>query len=182
MAHIEQQNFCLRMKNLFPDHFKNKKVLDAGSLDVNGNNRYLFEESEYIGVDVGPGKNVDIVCKIHDFEAPDSSYDTIISTECFEHDQYYELSISNLYRMLKPGGFFIFTCATTGREEHGTRRSHPSAAPLLINLDSWGDYYKNLTEEHIRDFQNLDELYSKYSFEVNDISHDLYFYGIKKGE
>ena len=37
-------------------------VLDIGSLDVNGNNRcHFIEPREYVGVDVGPGANVDVV-------------------------------------------------------------------------------------------------------------------------
>ena len=39
MAHKEQRDFCFRVKNIYPDFFKNKKVLDIGSLDVNGNSK-----------------------------------------------------------------------------------------------------------------------------------------------
>lgn len=52
MAHPEQVEFCTRIKNKFPDFFKNKNVLDVGSLDINGNNRYLFQNCSYTGVDV----------------------------------------------------------------------------------------------------------------------------------
>ena len=63
----------------------NKLVLDIGSLDINGNNQYLFEDCQYTGIDVGVGKNVDIVSKAHELKMPSGTYDTIISTECFEH-------------------------------------------------------------------------------------------------
>jgi hypothetical protein len=32
MAHKEQIEFCILVKNMFPDYFKNKIVLDCGSL------------------------------------------------------------------------------------------------------------------------------------------------------
>ena len=52
MAHQEQINFCLYVKEKYPTFFNNKKVLDVGSGDINGNNRYLFEDCDYFGCDV----------------------------------------------------------------------------------------------------------------------------------
>ena len=87
---------------------KNNNVLDAGSLNVNGDNKYLFSDCDYTGVDVGPGPNVDVVSLVHEIDMS-NNYDTIISTEMFEHDMYYEKSIKNIMRMLKIGGLFLFT-------------------------------------------------------------------------
>ena len=122
MAHIEQRDFCFGVKDKYPEFFKNKKVLDIGSLDINGSNRDLFENCNYTGLDVGEGKNVDIISIGHLFNGPDNHFDTIISTEVFEHDMFYEETIKNVMRMLKPGGLFLFTCGAPGRPEHGTRR------------------------------------------------------------
>ena len=93
MAHTEQRNFCKSVKAKYPDFFKNKKVLDIGSLDINGSNRDLFENCDYIGLDVGEGKNVDIISIGHLFNGPDNHFDTIISTEVFEHDMFYEETV-----------------------------------------------------------------------------------------
>lgn len=180
MAHREQIDFCREVKNKFPLLFKDKKILDVGALDINGNNRYLFENCAYTGIDIGPGKNVDIVSKAHEYNAPDGEYDVVISTECFEHDMYYDKSIINCVRLVKSGGLFLFTCATIGRPEHGTRRTRPEDAPLLSSNEEWSDYYKNLTEEDIEEVILLDKYFSLYEFKINPISCDLYFYGIKK--
>lgn len=180
MAHREQKQFCQKIKNNFPEYFKNKKVLDVGSLDINGNNKILFDNCEYIGIDIGEGRNVDIVSKGHEYMAPDSEYEVIISTECFEHDMFYDKTILNCLRMLKSGGMLLFTCATEGRAEHGTRRTSPQDAPLLMQDIEWSDYYKNLTETDIRNIINIEEKFSQFAFEVNKFSYDLYFYGIKK--
>lgn len=182
MAHIQQQEFCKRVRDKFPDFFKNKFVLDIGSLDINGNNQEWFENCKYLGVDIAYGRNVDIVSKGHELGFPDNTFDIIISTECFEHDQYYDATIKNIYRMLKPGGLFLFTCATTGRAEHGTRRTTPEDAPLLQSDIEWSDYYKNLTEDDIREVLNIESDFEKFQFAKNDISNDLYFYGFKIGE
>jgi SAM-dependent methyltransferase len=177
MAHKEQQDFCRYVKELFPDRFKNSYVLDIGSLDINGSIKEIFENSEYVGVDVGPGKNVDVVSRGHLYHS-DRKFDVVSSAECFEHDENYGLTIHNMYRLLKPGGLFFFTCASEGRAEHGTRRTTPQNAPYIAEM---GDYYKNLVEKDIRDVINISELFYKYEFQQRSFfPEDLYFWGLKK--
>jgi SAM-dependent methyltransferase len=180
MAHPEQQQFCQKVKELFPHFFQNIKVLDVGSLNVNGDNRYLFTDCEYTGIDVGEGSNVDVVCVAHELDMPDEYYDTIISTEAFEHDMYYEKSIKNIMRMLKVGGLFFFTCASEGRGEHGTKTHGSGAAPLIVNIPEWCNYYKNLSEIDIRNIDQFIEVFPHGVFQYDNIPHDLYFYGIKE--
>jgi SAM-dependent methyltransferase len=181
MSHLSQQQFCERIKQRFPKHFKNIKVLDIGSLDINGKNNYLFENCTYLGIDVGEGKNVDFVSIGHEFEGPDDYYETIISTEVFEHDMYYEKTIQNVIRMLKPGGLFLFTCASTGRPEHGTRRTSVYDAPLLNVLGEWGDYYKNLVKEDFLNIEGFNATFPDGMFESRLDIGDIYFSGIKGG-
>ena len=181
MAHQQQIDFCESVRQRFPEFFKNKIVIDIGSLDINGNNQYLFEDCLYIGIDLLLGRNVDFATKGHELSLPNESVDIIISTECFEHDQYYELTLKNVERMLKPGGMFLFSCATTGRPEHGTRRSKPEDSPFTQDFSEWSDYYKNLDETDIRSVLNIDLNFEMYEFSINHETHDLYFFGIKKG-
>lgn len=173
VSHKEQIEFCKAIRNKFPTYFESKSVLDVGSLDINGNNRFLFTNCEYTGIDLGPGKNVDIICRGHEFKTK-VKFDFIISTECFEHDEYYELTFKNCIDLLKNGGCVLFTCATTGRPEHGTRRTSPQDAPYV------GDYYKNLVETDFTKILNFEETFSYYKFSVHNGSHDLRFFGIKK--
>ena len=174
MAHKEQQDFCLSVKNKFPDKFKNCSVLDIGSFDINGNNRYLFEDYTYIGLDLGEGKNVDVVCYGHEYKSK-TKFDVIISTEALEHDFYWKETLLNAYKLLKKGGLLIFTCATTGRDQHGLKHAAPECSPFT------NEYYHNLTIEDIESVFQLEELfYDHYLVEKHDTMHDLYFWGIKK--
>jgi len=179
MAHKEQQFFFLNLKSKFPDRFKNCNVLDIGSLDINGNNHYLFENYKYTGVDVGEGKNVNVVSKGHEYVS-EELYDIVISSECFEHDMFYDLTINNCISLTKSGGLFTFTCASDGRPEHGTRKTKPMDAPLLDTLGEWGNYYRNLNEKDIKEVFNPEEIFSEYYFEYHPTAFDLYFWGIKK--
>lgn len=179
MAHIEQQQFLLSVKQLFPQKFHNCSVLDIGSLDINGNNRYLFSNYTYIGVDIGEGRNVDVVCRGHEFKS-DLQFDVVISTECFEHDEFWNLTIENAIKLTKQNGLCLFTCATTGRKEHGTRRTSTHESPFTSQLEN--DYYKNLTEEDIRSKIDIENFFSQFAFSNTEGSNhpDLYFWGIKK--
>jgi hypothetical protein len=171
-VHKEQSDFCLEVKTMFPTSFNGVYVLDVGSLDINGNNRYLFEKSNYLGIDIIKGKNVDVVMPIHEYKI-DKKFDTVISTEMLEHDIFWKESIYTMYNLLKGDGLLVITCATTGRKEHGTLKSEPKASPATPN------YYKNITKEMFEEV--VGELgFSSHYIQINNISHDLYFYGIKK--
>jgi SAM-dependent methyltransferase len=178
MAHEAQRVFVQNLKSHFSEFFDNKKVLEIGSLNINGTVRDFFKECNYLGIDVGEGHGVDLVCPGQEFNAPDESYDTVLSTECFEHNPYWLETFKNMIRMCKDGGLIFFTCATDGRAEHGTTRSDSGSSPLTIDL-GW-DYYRNLNESDFTSNLNFDDLFSSYQFIVNSDAKDLYFWGIKK--
>ena len=183
MAHDTQRAFCEMVKNVFPEKFHNVSVCDIGSLDVNGNNHFLFSQYQYVGIDVGHGRNVTYVGAGHTYRPfKDIKHDVVISTECFEHDMHWKLTLKNIVtNLLKSGGLFLFTCATDGRAEHGTRRSRPDDSPLTVGGDSdWSDYYMNLNEGHIREAIDVDGLFKAYHFYTNMETYDLYFWGILK--
>ena len=179
--HPEARHFMKYAKETFPTSFRRKRVLDVGSGDINGNNRWLFEECEYHGNDVVQAPNVTIVSKTKDLPFDDAFFDTIVSTECFEHDPEYEESLKKMYRMLKPGGLLAFTCASTGRPEHGTRRTSPGDSyGTKYHVEDMVDYYKNLTGDDIRDVFHIPREFSWCRMYYNSESCDLYFIGMKK--
>ena len=181
--HTEARDFTLFIKSILSDFFIGKIILDVGSGDINGNNNFLFENCEYNGNDVIEAPNVTIVSKTKDLPFQDNTFDTIISTECFEHDPEYKESFIKIYNMLKPDGLFCFTCASTNRPEHGTRRSTPHDSYGTIgNLEDMSDYYKNLTEIDLNDVLSLNTMFSVWDTYYNSHSRDLYFVGIKKGD
>ena len=180
--HEQAREFTLFVKNILADSFLRKHVLDVGSGDINGNNRFLFDECQYEGNDVISAKNVTIVSKTKDLPFEDATFDTIVSTECFEHDPEYKESFEKIYKMLKPNGVFCFTCASTGRREHGTRRTSPQDSYGTIgSIDNMVDYYKNLTESDLNTVLPLNTLFSAWDTYYNAESCDLYFVGIKNG-
>lgn len=180
--HQQALDFTRFVKNTLPEYFENKVVLDVGSGDINGNNRDLFVNCKYEGNDVIQTRNVTVVSKTKDLTFAEKSFDTIISTECFEHDPEYRESFEKIYSLLKQDGLFCFTCASTGRPEHGTRRTSPQDSYGTIGgLTDMQDYYKNLTIQDVNDALELNEKFSSWRSFYNVVSKDLYFVGIKRG-
>lgn len=171
MSHQSQLDFVARVKQQFPQYFRSRKVLEVGSLDINGSVRQFFDDCSYTGVDLGEGKGVDLVSKGEELTFPDNHFDVAISCECFEHNPEWVRTFANMVRMTS--GLIIMTCATTGRPEHGTRRTSPSDAPFC------GDYYRNLTEQDIRDNCDLSK-FAFCQFSTCSSPADLYFYGLCK--
>ncbi len=173
MAHLEQQFFLKYAKLTFPKFFRKTKVLEVGSLNINGTVRVFFEEPEqYVGCDLGPGPNVDVVCCGHELQYPNGSFDVSISCECFEHDIHWQKTFRKMWKLTRPEGLVVFSSATEGRPEHGTTNATPQDAPFT------NDYYHNLTAKDFVESFKLSDMFSYYRFFINNAAHDLYFWGI----
>jgi hypothetical protein len=171
VSHQSQLDFVASVKKQFPEYFINRKVLEVGSLDINGSVRQFFDNCTYTGVDLGEGKGVDLVAKGEDLVFPDNSFDVSISCECFEHNPEWIKTFNNMVRMTH--GLVVMTCASTNRPEHGTTRTSPADAPFC------GDYYMNLTENDIKDNCNFNKFLA-FGFSSCNSPSDLYFWGITK--
>jgi len=138
-------------------------VVEFGGRDVNGSIRPLFSSAKsYISIDRLPGPGVDVIADAVTYTPP-ASVDCVVCCEVLEHAPRPEKIVENALRILSPGGFFIMTCATTGRHPH----SAFSGGPLYQN-----EHYRNITAE---EFENwLDGLLVNVYTEVNETAHDLY--------
>jgi SAM-dependent methyltransferase len=178
MAHPAQQRFIGLAVAKFPSLFSGK-VLDIGSLDITGDITHQFKANEYVGVDIGPGKNVTKVARGEDLDFATGYFDVTISGECFEHNPAWKSTFINMVRMTKPGGIVVMTCASTFRTEHGTSRSDfGTGAPLSVSAGY--EYYKNLSPEDLTCIIDK-SLFAKYAIFQNWAESDLYFIGLKSG-
>jgi SAM-dependent methyltransferase len=98
------------------------KVLDFGSYDRNGCLKSplggsLLDEKfdlEYVGIDMEPGPNVDIV--INGFENipfPVNTFDIVVSSSVFEHDPMFWMTFLHLSTVLKAGGVLYVSAPNT---------------------------------------------------------------------
>ena len=174
--HAEVRHCLATVRDAFPEFFSGVSVFEVGSADINGSVRTYFQSTDYVGVDLVPGPGVDVVGQGEDVRLG-REFDVAVSTECLEHNPKYFETFENMVRHVRPGGLVLFTCASTGRPEHGTERSTPEDSPGT-RVRGW-NYYKNLESEDLNGFP-FESVFENFRFYANRISCDLYFVGLKK--
>jgi SAM-dependent methyltransferase len=96
-------------------HAQTANVLDVGSFDVNGSYREMVERRgwHYTGLDISPGKNVDVVAEHHyHFPYEDGAFDVVISGSTMEHVEDLVLWVAELMRLLRTGGMLAIITHT----------------------------------------------------------------------
>lgn len=175
--HKEAAQFVEKVKAEFPEFFTGKKVLDVGSLEIDGGARQFFTDCDYLGIDLGEGPGVDKVAHLNqhviDTRRSLEQYDVVISTEALEHDRYWLSSLQAMNILLKPRGLLLITCAGPSRWEHGTEEHDAYASPFTA------DYYRNLSTEDFASVLSAN-LFSKSYLGYRGDKEDLYFAGIKQ--
>ena len=111
-------------RNLGPAEIAGKRVLEVGARDVNGSLRPALEilgPAEYMGVDIAPGRGVDVLCPVEDLleRFGEERFDVVVSTELLEHVRDWRVGVSNLKRVCAPGGLLLVTTRSYGFPPHG---------------------------------------------------------------
>lgn len=126
----------------FVSHFATPeavRVIEIGSLNVNGTIRDLFPNASWIGLDRVAGLGVDVVIDAETFD-PVFPVDVVICCEVLEHADNWHRLIQSAFDWLVPGGVFVMTCAGLGRQPHSC-----DGGELKPN-----EYYRNLSPVEIR--------------------------------
>ena len=129
-----------------------ERVLDIGGADVNGTVHQILRGLSRVlrldVLDVTPGPGVTIVADATKLEtwktirAEFGLYDLVITTETLEHVQEWDALVAGAARVLRPGGWFIGTCAGVGRRPHGARGEYDPPA---------GEWYANVSADLLID-------------------------------
>lgn len=99
-----------------------KKVLDVGSVNINGSYRELVESlgATYTGLDVQSGDNVDIIADDpYRYPLPRESFDAVLCGNALHNMEAFWLVIPEMVRVLKPGGLIAVVAVTWNKSKAG---------------------------------------------------------------
>jgi SAM-dependent methyltransferase len=111
-------------KELKVEEFAGKEVLEVGAQNVNGSPREVivpYGPSKYVGIDFGPGRDVDLVVDVKDLTSYFGIdwFDVVVSTEMLEHAQDWRTAVQQMKAVLRPGGLLVVTTRGPGFPYHG---------------------------------------------------------------
>lgn len=134
--HPAAYDWIYRHHSMLRRKYRGAKILEIGSLNVNGEIRPIFSwASAYVGLDQQAGPNVDVVADATLWDYPDKEFNIVISTEMLEHCRDWPKVVDEIHHTLIPGGVFIQTCACDPRVPHGQYGAQNPAE---------GEWYKNV--------------------------------------
>jgi len=89
-------------------HYIGGKTSDVGA---GGFSRYeqFFKSSEYIKMDIGDDDNLDVIGSADNIPLADASFDSVVSTQVFEHLKNPFKAADEIHRVLKSGGVCLLT-------------------------------------------------------------------------
>ena len=118
------------------------QVLDFGSR-ISANQRSTHRDllaaysCSYTGVDVLPGRNVDLVMRRpYRIPLPSNSVDVVLTGQVFEHVPFFWASFMELARVLRPGGYIFMTVPSRGHthDVYDCWRFYPDSMRALAAL------------------------------------------------
>lgn len=119
--HESSLNAMRRFHERYVAKLSQPRILEVGSLDVNGSYREIFSQTpcEYVGVDVIDGPGVDLVVQPWRWSVfDDSDFDVVISGQCLEHDKKFWLTLGEIGRVLSPGGVVCVIAPSLTKYHH----------------------------------------------------------------
>lgn len=176
--HISNKLYWRTRKDRFPELFCNRRVLEVGSLDVNGSVRRFFSDCEYIGIDWRSGTLVDVVCLAHDMPFEPGSFDTVISASTLEHDPYWDKSLRKMVDVLTDDGALLLSwgsaiCGTHSEytcpdyhKRHNPKAFHPRPVVDVLNL-------LEVIGMHIQEFRYEFNVWQEYSMSRKRMSKPM---------
>ena len=161
-------------------HYMSGRMLDAGSGSYNRYSHF-FHCNSIVRMDVKEDNNVDIVGSADDMPFKDNEFDSVLSTQVFEHLEYPEKAAAEIARVIKRGGYLLVTVPQWNElheEPHDYWRYTCFGLKLLferygfstIEYEQYGGFFSTRAQMCMRYLIDSLGLYKKKSWFVRLIS------------
>lgn len=134
------------------------KILEIGSLDVNGSLRdHAAPSTKYIGLDFQKGAGVDTVIRPGlPLPVDNEAFDLVMASSVFEHDQAFWLTFLEMCRKARKGGFVYINAPANGwvhRYPQDNWRFYPDSGKALAKWANSQGIRVKLVESFVSDQQ-----------------------------
>lgn len=146
------------------------RILEIGSREVTGKSgaRKNFSNASYIGFDLYPGNNVDVVGDAHKLSSyftGEEKFDIIYSSSCFEHFAMPWVVATEISKLLKVGGIVFvethFSFASHERPWHFFQFSDMALRALFSNALGFECIEAGMSNPLVGRFSSLADKYLK---------------------
>lgn len=107
------------------------RVLELGSLDINGSARDYIRQCTYFGVDIVDGPGVDLVMRAEDTSFGGTLFDLQISVSMIEHNPTWREALRHNLQWMRDGAMVVWSWGGEGNSPH---EPYPHAAVSLEEM------------------------------------------------
>lgn len=152
-------------------HYIVGKTLDIGGGEKK---RYgnIFATTSFTTLDIYSGPGIDIVASADDIPLPDSSFDSVLSTQVLEHVKFPEKCVQEMCRILKKEGHAVITVPQWNElhdepsdfwryTKYGLIELFERNGFRVVEYHQRGGFFSNAAQMTIRYFIDRFELYNR---------------------
>lgn len=166
---FKPSKFLLRREIQKVSSYIQGKTLDIGAGNYDRYSELFSNATEYLRMDT---KGADIVGSIYDIPFGEETFDSLVSTQVFEHLAYPQKGAAEMYRVLKKGGYALVTVPQWNElheEPHdyfrytryGIETLFAEAGFTIVTMSQLGGYYSNVAQMRIRFAVDTYNLYTR---------------------
>jgi hypothetical protein len=116
--HLGNRQWLDHLQQTHGTEIQDARMLELGSLNINGSAREHLRVETWVGIDMVPGREVDIVCLAsHTIFEPDS-FDVMLSMSMLEHDPNWRMSLSHNIAWLRDRALIFLSWGAEGNARH----------------------------------------------------------------
>jgi SAM-dependent methyltransferase len=140
-------------------------IVELGACNVNGALRDVSPEgSSYLGLDIAPGRGVDVVIKANTtLPIVSEAADIVVSSSMFEHDAFFWQTFLEMARITKPGGHIYINAPSNGlyhRYPVDNWRFYPDCGKSLADWGACNGQNLTLIESFVA--ERMDDLWNDF--------------------
>lgn len=116
--HKGNVEWLMSIQERYGEFLANSRLLEIGSLNVNGTSRTYLKTKQHIGIDVLAGNCVDVQCDAEQTQFDPNEFDVLLSISMMEHNPRWREGLTHNLQWLRPHGLIVLSWGAEGNTKH----------------------------------------------------------------